>query len=182
LRSNGLLLGVPLQAARVRLPRRHWPTDEHLREAIRTRPSCLSGRGPQRTLILERLEENFGHQKQVDFETAVLTIENVMPQAPSQEWRDHRSGRLGSAGSRAASARTSTRRPERRIAFRPIGASRILGPLPALASARQERGHASSIRARSCSAETWALAAVCQAPAVPATARHAYQSRRRNSP
>jgi alkylated DNA nucleotide flippase Atl1 len=73
-------------------PRRYWPTDDQLREAIRTRPFYLTGRGPQRTLILERLEQSFEHPEHVDFDTAALTIEHVMPQALSQEWRDHLSG------------------------------------------------------------------------------------------
>jgi alkylated DNA nucleotide flippase Atl1 len=70
-------------------PRRYWPGDEQLREAIRTRPFYLSGRGPQRALILERLEQSFGHPEQVDLQAAALTIEHVMPQTLSHEWRDH---------------------------------------------------------------------------------------------
>jgi uncharacterized protein with ParB-like and HNH nuclease domain/alkylated DNA nucleotide flippase Atl1 len=75
------------------LPRRYWPDDEQLREAIRTRPFYFSGRGPQRKMILERLERSFGHPEQVDFDNADLTIEHVMPQALSQEWRDHLASR-----------------------------------------------------------------------------------------
>ena len=49
--------------------RRYWPADDQLREAIRTRPFYLSGRGPQRKVILE----------QIDFEISDLTIEHVLP-------------------------------------------------------------------------------------------------------
>jgi alkylated DNA nucleotide flippase Atl1 len=70
-------------------PRRYWPTDAQIREAIHTRPFYLGGRGVQRRLILERLEQSFEHPEQVDFETVGLTIEHVMPQMMSQEWRDH---------------------------------------------------------------------------------------------
>ncbi len=70
-------------------PRRYWPTDEQLREAIRTRPFYLSGRGPQRKLILERLEQSQGHPEQIDFDNTKLTIEHILPQTLSQEWRDH---------------------------------------------------------------------------------------------
>jgi alkylated DNA nucleotide flippase Atl1 len=70
-------------------PRRYWPGDEQLREAIQNRPFYLSGRGPQRKVILERLEQSFGHPEEIDFEKAGLTIEHVMPQALSQEWREH---------------------------------------------------------------------------------------------
>ena len=70
-------------------PRRYWPTDEQLREAIRTRPFYFSGRGPQRTLILERLEQSYGHPELIDFDNTKLTIEHILPQTLSQEWRDH---------------------------------------------------------------------------------------------
>lgn len=70
-------------------PRRYWPSDELLRDAIRTRAFYLSGRGPQRKVILERLEESYGHRELIDFENSELTIEHVMPQTLSDEWREH---------------------------------------------------------------------------------------------
>jgi alkylated DNA nucleotide flippase Atl1 len=69
--------------------RRYWPSDEQLREAIRTRPFYFTGRGPQRKLILERLEQSYGHPEQIDFEKADLTIEHVLPQTLNEEWREH---------------------------------------------------------------------------------------------
>src|ERR1019366_90773 len=69
--------------------RRYWPGDEQLREAIRTRPFYISGRGPQRKVILERLEQSYGHPELIDFERASLTVEHVLPQTLSQEWREH---------------------------------------------------------------------------------------------
>jgi len=69
--------------------RRYWPSDDQLREAIRTRPFYFSGRGQQRKIILERLEESYGHPEPVDFEAADLTIEHVLPQTLSDEWRAH---------------------------------------------------------------------------------------------
>lgn len=84
------------QAVRQELSRqrRYWPTDEQLREAIQTRQFYFSGRGPQRKLILERLEQSYGHPEQIDFENTDLTIEHVLPQTLSEEWREH----LGSLG------------------------------------------------------------------------------------
>lgn len=70
-------------------PRRYWPSDELLRDSIRTRAFYLSGRGPQRKIILERLEESYGHRELIDFENSELTIEHVMPQTLSDEWRAH---------------------------------------------------------------------------------------------
>ena len=69
--------------------RRYWPSDSQLRDAMRTRPFYLSGRGPQRKIILERLEQSYGHPERIDFENTDLTIEHVLPQTLSQEWRDH---------------------------------------------------------------------------------------------
>ena len=69
--------------------RRYWPGDEQLREAIRARPFYFSGRGPQRKIILERLEQSYGHPEQIDFEMSDLTIEHVLPQTLSEEWREH---------------------------------------------------------------------------------------------
>jgi alkylated DNA nucleotide flippase Atl1 len=69
--------------------RRYWPSDEQLREAIRARPFYISGRGPQRKVILERLEQSYGHPELIDFEKASLTVERILPQTLSQEWREH---------------------------------------------------------------------------------------------
>jgi uncharacterized protein with ParB-like and HNH nuclease domain/alkylated DNA nucleotide flippase Atl1 len=79
------------QAVRQELsrPRRYLPGDEQLREAIQTRPFYYSGRGPQRRLILERLEESYGHPERIDFEHTELTIEHILPQTLSEEWRVH---------------------------------------------------------------------------------------------
>ncbi|MGH2451337.1 MAG: GmrSD restriction endonuclease domain-containing protein [Candidatus Limnocylindria bacterium] len=74
--------------------RRYWPSDDQLREAIRTRPFYFSGRAQQRKIILERLEESYGHPERIDFENTQLSVEHVLPQTLSQEWRDH----LGSLG------------------------------------------------------------------------------------
>jgi len=72
--------------------RRYWPGDEQLREAIRARPFYFSGRGPQRKVILERLEQSYGHPEQIDFEKTSLTVEHVLPQTLSEEWREHLAG------------------------------------------------------------------------------------------
>jgi alkylated DNA nucleotide flippase Atl1 len=72
--------------------RRYWPGDEQLREVIRARPFYLSGRGPQRKIILERLEQSYGHPELIDFEKTSLSVEHVLPQTLSQEWREHLAG------------------------------------------------------------------------------------------
>ncbi|MYW05831.1 DUF262 domain-containing protein [Streptomyces sp. SID3343] len=66
--------------------KRFWPTDEDLREAIRTKPFYLQSRGIQRKIVLRRLEESLGHPEPVDFAKADLTIEHVLPQSPGEDW------------------------------------------------------------------------------------------------
>jgi alkylated DNA nucleotide flippase Atl1 len=66
---------------------RQWPDDEELREEIRSAPFYQYGRPNQRKLILQRLEESYEHPEPVDFGSAQLTIEHVMPQSPGNEWK-----------------------------------------------------------------------------------------------
>jgi len=69
--------------------RRYWPTDEQIRVAFRTRNFYFAGRVPQRMLIMERLEQSFQHKEPVDLKAARPTLEHVMPQTLSEEWRQH---------------------------------------------------------------------------------------------
>ncbi|MBS2964096.1 DUF262 domain-containing protein [Actinocrinis puniceicyclus] len=66
--------------------RRSWPDDAELLDAIRTKPFYLYGRGHQRQFVLRRLEESYDHPEPVDFVTAKLTVEHVLPQGASKEW------------------------------------------------------------------------------------------------
>jgi alkylated DNA nucleotide flippase Atl1 len=63
-----------------------WPDDAELQEAIRTKPFYLRGRGAQRRMVLQRLEESLGHPEPIDFANANLTVEHVLPQSPSPAW------------------------------------------------------------------------------------------------
>ncbi len=67
--------------------RRYWPTDIQIRDGVRSRPFYLVGRGHQRRLILERLEQSFEHPEPVDLTNKQLTVEHIMPQTLSTEWR-----------------------------------------------------------------------------------------------
>ena len=69
--------------------RRYWPTDDQIREAVRTRNFYFAGRAAQRMVILERLEESFDHREPVDMQAARPTIEHIMPQTLTEEWRLH---------------------------------------------------------------------------------------------
>jgi alkylated DNA nucleotide flippase Atl1 len=69
-------------------PRRLWPDDARLSEAIQTHAFYLSSRGPQRTYILRRLEEAHQSKETIDWKApAPYTIEHVMPQSLSEEWK-----------------------------------------------------------------------------------------------
>ena len=66
--------------------RRYWPTDEQIRIAVRNRPIYTTGRAQQRRVLFERLEESYGHKEPVKL-SADLSIEHVMPQTLTDEWR-----------------------------------------------------------------------------------------------
>jgi alkylated DNA nucleotide flippase Atl1 len=69
--------------------RLYWPSDDQVRQAVRTQPFFHIGRWHQRKQILEQLERSFGHAEVVNFEEANLQIEHIMPQTLSAEWRVH---------------------------------------------------------------------------------------------
>lgn len=66
--------------------RKHFATDQQVREAVTTVPFYWQGRAAQKKLILQWLEESFGSKERVD--PANLTIEHVLPQSMSAEVRE----------------------------------------------------------------------------------------------
>lgn len=68
--------------------RRRWPSDDELRQAVHGKPFYWSGRPPQRSYILRRLEESYRASEPVDFAKASLTVEHVLPQRPAPAWFD----------------------------------------------------------------------------------------------
>ena len=65
--------------------RKYYATDAELRNALRTIPLYLNGRAAQRFLVLQWLEESYGSKEPVEF--AGLTIEHVLPQTLTADWR-----------------------------------------------------------------------------------------------
>lgn len=65
--------------------RKYYASDGEIRDAVRTVPYYLNGRPTQRALVLRWLEETYGSKEPVDL--ATLTIEHVLPQSPTSEWR-----------------------------------------------------------------------------------------------
>jgi hypothetical protein len=73
--------------------RRYFATNAQIREAVRTIPFYLQGRASQKKLILGWLEESLGSKEPVRF--GKLSIEHVMPQTMSSEWRRTLEDELG---------------------------------------------------------------------------------------
>lgn len=67
--------------------RKYWPSDRRLREAIRSQPFYYRGLPDQRMLVFQRLEESYEHAERVDWSGTRLSIEHVMPQSLTDEWR-----------------------------------------------------------------------------------------------
>ncbi len=68
--------------------RKKFPTDQHVREAVLVNNFYWTGRGPQRTFVLRCLEEDYHHGEPIDFANSALTIEHVLPQSMTHEWRN----------------------------------------------------------------------------------------------
>jgi alkylated DNA nucleotide flippase Atl1 len=66
--------------------RKSYAADAELQAGIRSIPFYLNGRPHQRALVLRWLEESYGSKEPVD--PAHLTIEHLLPQTPTQAWRD----------------------------------------------------------------------------------------------
>ncbi len=69
-------------------PRKYWPTDRRLRNAIHSQPFYYQGRQNQKMLIFQRLEESYEHAEPVDWSVSNLSIEHVMPQSLTDEWKE----------------------------------------------------------------------------------------------
>ena len=70
------------------LAARRYPRDEEFVEKLTTTPLYgQASRNERAKLILERLEESFGHRERVA--TGRLQVEHVMPQTLTAEWRSH---------------------------------------------------------------------------------------------
>ena len=80
--------GGVLSATRAALSEasRRWPDDEAFRDAVHSYSLYTDSRPGQRRVILESFELSFGHKEQATL--AELTVEHVMPQDLTAEWRE----------------------------------------------------------------------------------------------
>ncbi|MGH3904298.1 MAG: GmrSD restriction endonuclease domain-containing protein [Pseudonocardiaceae bacterium] len=69
-------------------PRKRFPTDQHVKDAVLVNNFYWTGRGPQRSFVLRALEEDYLHGEPLDFSRATLTIEHVMPQSLTPDWKE----------------------------------------------------------------------------------------------
>ncbi|WP_462186640.1 MULTISPECIES: ADP-ribosylglycohydrolase family protein [unclassified Frankia] len=92
--SNRILMSLvkelgdqtPTAAAITRVlsgPRKKFPTDQLVKEAVLLNPFYWTGRGPQRTYVLRGLEEDYEHLEPVDWGVK-LTVEHILPQSLSR--------------------------------------------------------------------------------------------------
>jgi alkylated DNA nucleotide flippase Atl1 len=65
--------------------RKYFANDSSVRAAVRAIPYYLNGRPNQRNLVLQWLEESYGNKEPVAL--GALTIEHVMPQTATAEWK-----------------------------------------------------------------------------------------------
>lgn len=66
--------------------RKFWASDDEIRVAAASRPFYYYGRAEQRRMVLERLEEAYGHKEQAELSTLNLTVEHILPQSLSAQW------------------------------------------------------------------------------------------------
>jgi alkylated DNA nucleotide flippase Atl1 len=65
--------------------RKYYASDDEIRKGLRVIPFYINGRPNQRSLVLQWLEESYASKEPVDLSS--LTIEHVMPQTLTDEWR-----------------------------------------------------------------------------------------------
>jgi len=73
--------------------RKYYATDAGVRDHVRSIPYYLNGRPHQRNLVLRWLEESYRSKEPVALDS--LTIEHVLPQSPTTEWRQMLAADLG---------------------------------------------------------------------------------------
>jgi alkylated DNA nucleotide flippase Atl1 len=64
-----------------------WPNNERVREGIATVPYYSHGRAHQQRIVLQCLESHLRAEIDLDFDSADLSIEHIMPQTLSPEWK-----------------------------------------------------------------------------------------------
>jgi alkylated DNA nucleotide flippase Atl1 len=82
--------GSVLDSVRLNLSaeQKFWGSNAEIRESACVRPFYFYGRSGQRRLVLERIEESYGHRELAELATLNLSVEHILPQTLSAEWVD----------------------------------------------------------------------------------------------
>ena len=77
-----------VEATREYLTKNEWPIDEEFRDKFLTARLYYASRLPRTRLFLTSLERSFDHHEPIQMNDNI-TIEHLMPQTLSDEWREH---------------------------------------------------------------------------------------------
>lgn len=69
--------------------RSYWASDSDIEWSVSSRPFYFYGRAEQKRMVLEAIERSFGHKEASDLEAMSLSIEHIMPQTLTDEWKAH---------------------------------------------------------------------------------------------
>ena len=83
---EGHIVGAVRQALSQPTGRRRWPNDKEFREGLLTYELYEGSRPEQRRLIIETFEQDHEHKEPAELRG--LTVEHVMPQHLTDEWRE----------------------------------------------------------------------------------------------
>jgi alkylated DNA nucleotide flippase Atl1 len=86
---SNLPTGEPIDVALRRELSRdgRWPNDDQVRDKIATVHYYANGRAHQQRLVLQRLESHLRAEVDLNFDSAKLSIEHIMPQTLSAGWK-----------------------------------------------------------------------------------------------
>lgn len=77
-----------VESSRAYLLNNEWPRDEIFRSEFVQYSLYLRSRVPRARLVLTALEQSFGHKEMPEL-TPEVSIEHIMPQKLSSEWKEH---------------------------------------------------------------------------------------------
>lgn len=83
---DGEIIDAVQRALSVPSARRRWPNDDEFREGLLAYRLYTGSRAEQRRLVIETFEQDHAHKEPPDLRG--LTVEHVMPQGLTAEWRD----------------------------------------------------------------------------------------------
>ena len=75
------------ESARAHLLKNNWPADDDFKHEFIRFPFYSRGRGQRTNLVLWSLEQSFGH-KETPVHSSEITIEHIMPQTLTSDWRE----------------------------------------------------------------------------------------------